>query len=288
MFQINRDKLLETISTPVSNSSRDVTPRQENCDKDLSGRVSGRNQYSLFYQKPSSPVTCLAKTRKIQVIQSIECNHDQYNQHVSDTETETSPKHGGSRIQISSNRDITASTSKNMEKPLGNNYQLMFRNKIRVLEIPDNNHNQGDIQTKISLEENKTNSDNYDRKSNENSGKFNSSIPISRYNNKLTKKPPNGSNENCSPYSNSRSKFNKFGFPSDFSRDHHQRESFASTRNRHEMRDTSFQNKFKRDAESPQLNEFSNADEMYRVSKFPPSYNLTQMTTSVAVEFFAR
>lgn len=255
--------------------------------------VAARNQYPLFYQKPSSPVTRLAKTRKIQVMQSTECNHDQYG--VSDTETPT-PKHGGSHVPISSNRDITATAStSNMEKPLGNNnYKLIFRNKIRVVETPDKVDNQRDLELKSPLMHSNNTGVSNSCKSNENAatGKFNSSIPIPKFSNKLTKKPPIGSDENHSPYnSRSLSKFNRFGFAGDIGRAFNLKsDSYTSASNGQEMRDSSFQGKFKREDKGLHLNEFSNTDEMYRVSsKYSPAYNnLTQITTSVAVEFFAR
>lgn len=170
----------------------------------------------------------------------------------------------------------------------------MFRNKIRVLETPDKVDNQRDLDLKSSLMHSNNTGVSNSCKSNENTviGKFNSSIPIPKISNKLTKKPPIGSDENHSPYnSRSQSKFNRFGFAGDIGRAFNLKsDSYTSASNGQEMRDSSFQGKFKREDKGLHLNEFSNAKEIYRVSsKYSPAYNnSTQITTSVAVEFFAR
>lgn len=290
MFQINKEKLLQTISPALGEEDRKI-PSQVNGGqnnvlsfKTEKSAVESRSKPLLCYQKPSSPVTCLARTRKIQVIQSIASDH-------SVNDAENIPRHGGSQlscredIQISSNRDLTASTSKNMETNVLENYKLMFRNKIRVFENADANHshNQNNSQCKGS---NKTVStkpfaENFRQmdKSNAYSLKENNS---SHKTNESTNAGDSYSSEN-----NFKSNFNKIG--SNITKEFSDREqsSFKSVIHQ-DLRDGNFRDKFK--ASRPHLNEFSNADAMYKVSKvYPPSsYTLTQMTTSVAVEFFAR
>ncbi|KAI5745061.1 hypothetical protein M8J76_007888 [Diaphorina citri] len=290
LLKINKEKLLQTISPALGEEDRKI-PSQVNGGqnnvlsfKTEKSAVESRSKPLLCYQKPSSPVTCLARTRKIQVIQSIASDH-------SVNDAENIPRHGGSQlscredIQISSNRDLTASTSKNMETNVLENYKLMFRNKIRVFENADANHshNQNNSQCKGS---NKTVStkpfaENFRQmdKSNAYSLKENNS---SHKTNESTNAGDSYSSEN-----NFKSNFNKIG--SNITKEFSDREqsSFKSVIHQ-DLRDGNFRDKFK--ASRPHLNEFSNADAMYKVSKvYPPSsYTLTQMTTSVAVEFFAR
>ncbi|KAL1462579.1 hypothetical protein WDU94_014405 [Cyamophila willieti] len=298
--EVNKEKLLQTISPDLKTKPKTPEQKQEEVRNPVTSHTNKNTEVKdhedksrdentfLCYQKPSSPVTCLAKTRKIQVIQSINCNHSG----IRDNDNSSNSRHGGSHrtrtsdIEISSKRDLTASTpNKTMVSNGLENYKLTFRNRVRGFEDANRSDNQSNnVSNSINNQVNSQNA-----QINQRSVKYGDGSSPKFYN-------QSNKSVHSKDYFSSENKFKANSHLLEGSHFSHayndvENRSFRNVVTHSDLRDGNFRETFKQELPSSRrghLNEFSNPDEMYTVAKYPPSYTLTQMTTSVAVEFFAR